>query len=74
VASAIRAQLTAEQQAVYDEAIANAGRVYAEGLARQASRSPREAAKAALGSGATQEEISAWIATYRQLTASEADR
>jgi uncharacterized membrane protein len=63
--SAVRDSLTPEQQAVYDQAISNAGRVYAEGIARQDARPPREAARAALGQHATDAQIDAWIAEHR---------
>jgi hypothetical protein len=66
--SAVRDSLTPEQRAVYDEAIAGAGQVYAEGLARQAARPPREAARAALGQHATDAQIDAWIAEFRPST------
>jgi cation transport regulator ChaB len=63
--SAVRDSLTAEQQAIYDQAIAAAGEVYAEGIARQDARPPHEAALAALGRDANPEQIAAWIARHR---------
>jgi hypothetical protein len=65
--SAYRDSLDAEQQAVYDQAIAAAGQVYAEGIARQDARPPQEAAVAALGRDATAEQVEAWIARHRPL-------
>lgn len=64
--SEIRDGLSPEQQVVFDQAIAGAGQVYAEGIARQDARSPREAARAALGRDATDEQLTAWVATYRR--------
>lgn len=47
------------------EAVAAAGRVYAEAIARQDARPPREAAREALGRAATTEQIDDWIAEFR---------
>lgn len=52
-----------------DQALAEAGRVYAEGLARQDARTPHEAALAALGRTATAAQIDAWLQTYRPTAA-----
>lgn len=49
----------------YEQAIAEAGQVIADGLVRQAERTPRDAALAALGRGASEVQITAWIATHR---------
>lgn len=47
------------------EAVAAAGQVYAEAIARQDARPPREAAREALGRTATAEQIDAWIREFR---------
>lgn len=47
------------------EAVAAAGQVYAEAIARQDARSPREAAREALGRAATAQQIDAWVAKFR---------
>lgn len=57
--------LTAEQQAVKDQALADAGRIYAEAIARQDARPAREAAREALGKRATDAEVAAWIGEFR---------
>ncbi len=49
----------------YETAIAAAGQAYAEGMAEQLARSPREAAIAAIGRSATPEQIDAWITRFR---------
>lgn len=48
-----------------EEAIQAAARHVADDLARQAARSPRDAAVASLGPDATEREITDWIARYR---------
>lgn len=53
------------QQTSYAEAVAAAGQVYAEAIARQDARPPREAAREALGKAATAAELQAWIAEFR---------
>jgi cation transport regulator ChaB len=73
--SAVRDALDAEQQAIYDQAIAAAGEVYAEGIARQDARPPHEAALAALGRDATPDQVEAWIGRHRpEGTAAERSR
>lgn len=52
-----------------DQALAEAGRVYAEGLARQDARTPHEAAVAALGRTASPAQIAAWIQLHRPAAA-----
>lgn len=47
------------------EAVAAAGEEIARSLARQAARSPSDAAREALGRGATEEQLTAWIARHR---------
>jgi hypothetical protein len=49
----------------YEQAIAEAGQVIAEGLMRQAALTPRDAALASLGRRASEEEIAAWISRNR---------
>lgn len=48
-----------------DEAFDRAAVHLAEGLARQAARTPRDAAIASLGSHATEPQIADWIARFR---------
>lgn len=48
-----------------EQAIAAAGVVYAEAIARQDARTPREAAREALGRDATDVQIEAWIREFR---------
>lgn len=48
-----------------EQAIHNAARHVFDDLARQAARTPREAAIASLGPDATETQIAEWIATYR---------
>lgn len=48
-----------------DTAVDNAARHVAEGLARQDARAPRDAALAALGPHATEQQIDDWIARFR---------
>lgn len=48
-----------------EEAVAAAGQVYAEAIARQDARPPREAAREALGRAATADQIDDWIAEFR---------
>lgn len=50
----------------FDAAVDAAARDFAEGLARQDARSPRDAAIAALGANATDQQIGDWIARFRQ--------
>lgn len=64
-AAAVREALDPDQQVAFDKAIAGAGQVYAEALARQDARTPREAARAALGPHATSDQLDAWIAEHR---------
>lgn len=54
--------MTAVSQA---QAVAAAGLVYAEAIARQNARPPREAAREALGRDATAAQIDAWVAEFR---------
>lgn len=58
----------------YETAIASAGQAYAEGMAEQLARSPREAAIAAIGRSATPEQIDAWITRFRPHTTSGSPR
>lgn len=53
------------RRSLRDQAIADAGRIYAEAIARQDARPAREAAREALGRTATPEQIGAWIADFR---------
>jgi hypothetical protein len=48
-----------------EQAVADAGQVIAQALARQQARTPHEAAVAALGRTATPAHIAAWIARHR---------
>lgn len=48
-----------------EQAVAEAGQVIAESLARQLARTPHDAALAALGRTATPEQITAWITRHR---------
>lgn len=48
-----------------EQAVAEAGEVIAQSLARQLSRTPHDAAVAALGRHASPARIAAWIETHR---------
>lgn len=50
-----------DQQTTYAEAVAAAGQVYAEAIARPA----REAARETLGKAASEAELQAWMAEFR---------
>lgn len=47
------------------ECIAEAVAILEAGLREQAARSPREAARAALGARASEEQVLAWVARHR---------
>lgn len=49
----------------YEQAIAEAGQVIVDDLIRQSQRTPRDAAIAALGRDASEQQISSWIASHR---------
>jgi hypothetical protein len=65
--------MTATSEPVsYEEAVAGAGQVIADDLIRQSQRTPRDAALASLGRGATEQQITDWIRIHRPARARSA--